>query len=250
MSPVPLRGSRNFNPRSPCGERPLSGGTTASRGNFNPRSPCGERLAQADSCIHSSAFQSTLSLRRATWSSIFRTSVCPFQSTLSLRRATCSELMILRPSNDFNPRSPCGERQGGREGIAMDLEFQSTLSLRRATLSSISLASPDLTFQSTLSLRRATSAYGQPQGHRQFQSTLSLRRATLQFQAKQRSDRISIHALLAESDVRNLVTVAILDNFNPRSPCGERPRCRTARYGQHGISIHALLAESDPHSHR
>ena len=156
LSPVPLRGSRNFNPRSPCGERPLSGGTTASRGNFNPRSPCGERLAQADSCIHSSAFQSTLSLRRATWSSIFRTSVCPFQSTLSLRRATCSELMILRPSNDFNPRSPCGERQGGREGIAMDLEFQSTLSLRRATLSSISLASPDLTFQSTLSLRRAT----------------------------------------------------------------------------------------------
>ena len=44
LSPVPLRGSRNFNPRSPCGERPLSGGTTASRGNFNPRSPCGERL--------------------------------------------------------------------------------------------------------------------------------------------------------------------------------------------------------------
>ena len=35
---------RNFNPRSPCGERPQEAGERRPRGYFNPRSPCGERL--------------------------------------------------------------------------------------------------------------------------------------------------------------------------------------------------------------
>ena len=33
----------NFNPRSPCGERPRSRASRASPTDFNPRSPCGER---------------------------------------------------------------------------------------------------------------------------------------------------------------------------------------------------------------
>ena len=153
----PGRRSQDFDPCSLCGERRTRGGKGIIKDTFQfTLSLRRATVLLSSPPVMWQRFQSTLSLRRATWSSIFRTSVCPFQSTLSLRRATCSELMILRPSNDFNPRSPCGERQGGREGIAMDLEFQSTLSLRRATLSSISLASPDLTFQSTLSLRRAT----------------------------------------------------------------------------------------------
>ena len=32
-----------FNPRSPCGERPLHAYVFGSRSYFNPRSPCGER---------------------------------------------------------------------------------------------------------------------------------------------------------------------------------------------------------------
>ena len=78
---------------------------------------------------------------------------------------------------------------------------------------------------------------------------------------------ISIHALLAESDKKNVLSVTRSTHFYPRSPCGERrlsavrssspsnfyprspcgerrkvpkPRCRCI-----GISIHALLAESD-----
>ena len=36
--------NRNFNPRSPCGERPSTLPVLSSQcGNFNPRSPCGER---------------------------------------------------------------------------------------------------------------------------------------------------------------------------------------------------------------
>ena len=79
---------------------------------------------------------------------------------------------------------------------------------------------------------------------------------------------ISIHALLAESDHLCVCVIELIQNFYPRSPCGERQssRCgwkqviyyfyprspcgerRVTVLGiQHrvGISIHALLAESD-----
>ena len=79
---------------------------------------------------------------------------------------------------------------------------------------------------------------------------------------------ISIHALLAESDlIGNKIAFEVRD-FYPRSPCGERPAEQTAREQADKflstlslrratytaiikhlllkISIHALLAESDP----
>ena len=79
---------------------------------------------------------------------------------------------------------------------------------------------------------------------------------------------ISIHALLAESDLFALQSSAKLPYFYPRSPCGERQcwkrhKCRKSQkflstlslrratdkvleaVSRNGISIHALLAESD-----
>ena len=62
-------------------------------------------------------------------------------------------------------------------------------------------------------------------------------------------DAISIHALLAESDMGKGLPIAGKPDFYPRSPCGERqvgiPNTNTSKK----ISIHALLAESDPVSH-
>ena len=55
-----------------------------------------------------------------------------------------------------------------------------------------------------------------------FLSTLSLRRATQNALAGVNTNRISIHALLAESDIDAAVEVAHIRNFYPRSPCGER----------------------------
>ena len=102
-----------------------------------------------------------------------------------------------------------------------------------------------------------------------FLSTLSLRRATRHpGQPVRGLPRISIHALLAESDQPDLPPAVQLHNFYPRSPCGERPaigrRGRAARGNFYprspcgerppladgaephaAISIHALLAESD-----
>ena len=56
---------------------------------------------------------------------------------------------------------------------------------------------------------------------------------------------ISIHALLAESDVLWVLRKVPILDFYPRSPCGER-RVHYDNYNLHCvISIHALLAESD-----
>ena len=60
---------------------------------------------------HSAQFLSTLSLRRATLiNGSFTMGPEEFLSTLSLRRATRWARSRRRPSADFYPRSPCGER--------------------------------------------------------------------------------------------------------------------------------------------
>ena len=56
---------------------------------------------------------------------------------------------------------------------------------------------------------------------------------------------ISIHALLAESDRLWIILYSCPGNFYPRSPCGERQLNRPPPLTSRTISIHALLAESD-----
>ena len=78
-----------------------------------------------------------------------------------------------------------------------------------------------------------------------FLSTLSLRRATTALCRFNMHTWISIHALLAESDMHTWESLFHSRNFYPRSPCGERlPINVMSVYGVQ-ISIHALLAESD-----
>ena len=55
-----------------------------------------------------------------------------------------------------------------------------------------------------------------------FLSTLSLRRATDGSKSSIEEVSISIHALLAESDLGNVEAALPTWNFYPRSPCGER----------------------------
>ena len=169
--------------------------------------------------------------------------------------------------------------------------FLSTLSLRRATPPRLKTDTSGISFLSTLSLRRATAADGvgsecrtyfyprSPCGERlqsthscdlsiRFLSTLSLRRATGAPVDRMPSSSISIHALLAESDLHNggpwqagytisihallaesdcplFFSCWVLAYFYPRSPCGERPRVARTPTTVVTISIHALLAESD-----
>ena len=127
-------------------------------------------------------------------------------------------------------------------------------------------------FLSTLSLRRATECTSLAPKPKTFLSTLSLRRATLvlvfticlprdfypRSPCGERPSRegdysmgrhISIHALLAESDLPTDGLFFFCRYFYPRSPCGERPRCHCLSRAVRIISIHALLAESDHIEH-
>ena len=59
------------------------------------------------------------------------------------------------------------------------------------------------------------------------------------------SEHISIHALLAESDLPQSFLSYLPMDFYPRSPCGERQGYFARNAAAIRISIHALLAESD-----
>ena len=147
--------------------------------NFYPRSPCGERQAQDGYKDTVTEFLSTLSLRRATH----------IRSTSHGRRGI--SIHALLAESDFT--AAC---------IFLSMpKFLSTLSLRRATL--VDTIAPDqkTRFLSTLSLRRATGHLFTQASGQGFLSTLSLRRATGFLCGAGSRQHISIHALLAESDL-------------------------------------------------
>ena len=124
----------------------------------------------------------------------------------------------------FYPRSPCGERPRNTRDCVTLPRFLSTLSLRRATLRRSASIWLDRYFypRSPCGERQIRDEL-KSKSNQLFLSTLSLRRATVKMTEKPEERVISIHALLAESDV------------TMREPAQKKR-----------ISIHALLAESDP----
>ena len=210
-------------------------------------------------------FQSTLSVRRATW------------RPLTMEQSEAISIHALRKESDFGFRgsvagkhisihalrkesdaycgrimSPCSAFQSTLSvrratqrildaGLAM--EFQSTLSVRRATFTpTLDLAVS--IFQSTLSVRRATHDGHSTVGGSIFQSTLSVRRATPEHPPRQPPSKISIHALRKESD-RQSVFCHRTVRISIHALRKESDACRLAGNGSVLISIHALRKESD-----
>ena len=105
--------SRDFNPRSPHGERPRDASLADAGRYFNPRSPHGERRPP---------------LRRSCR--------CPNnfnpRSPHGERRICGCPLELIR--RYFNPRSPHGERRAYSPIFASVVSFQPTLPARGATL--------------------------------------------------------------------------------------------------------------------
>ena len=146
----------DFNPRSPCGERPerhrlwpcerVISIHAPLAGSDLHRGLCGGRQAIS---IHAPLAGSD-AVRRDDLPH-----PCGFQSTLPLRGATAASFSWFSGRLDFNPRSPCGERHGLKPAVHVAIEFQSTLPLRGATSEAPYIAAQD-EFQSTLPLRGAT----------------------------------------------------------------------------------------------
>ena len=147
---------------------------------------------------------------------------------------------------DFYPRSPCGERRWLRcwQLAARDISIHALL----AESDDTSGATHRIlrAFLSTLSLRRATSIPGGghiSQTHFYPRSPCGERR--VHYDNYNLHCVISIHALLAESDLPTAGLFFFVGHFYPRSPCGERRYIGGNAPNFTGISIHALLAESD-----
>ena len=100
-------------------------------------------------------------------------------------------------------------------------------------------------FLSTLSLRRATCTAHNRRSQKRFLSTLSLRRATNINSSVNTADKISIHALLAESDTHPIGILITVIEISIHALLAESDCARSRCWVLSNISIHALLAESD-----
>ena len=124
-----------------------------------------------------------------------------FQSTLPVRGATGTLNAPQQCQTHFNPRSPCGERRGsGAANYEIADIFQSTLPVRGATGKNVGYIEGVL-----ISIHAPRAGSDQQdisfsEGYHRFQSTLPVRGATA----------AGRHLPLCGED------------FNPRSPCGER----------------------------
>ena len=206
-------------PRTGSDPRFFGGG--GGGGDFNPRSPHGERPARSALRSCCSAFQPTLPARGATYA--VPSTITPARNFNPRSphgerpRRFFRHFRVL----DFNPRSPHGERhgRGGKAPHGRDFNPRSPHGERRKPV--------DQEFLNLL-----------------FQSTLPARGATRKVCDLPKKISISIHAPRTGSDTAASTASSALENFNPRSPHGERrvfPFC--SLMGR--ISIHAPRTGSD-----
>ena len=261
--------SPDFNPRSPCGERPDAMIQDMMQSGFQSTLPVWGATLQTSRTPPTALFQSTLPVWGATrpvelsrtcptfqstlpvWGATLQYSMAnlgrEFQSTLPVWGATGTTSQPPPAPPNFNPRSPCGERllhrmhrraRGAFQSTLpvwgatvrwkisppVTVEFQSTLPVWGATRTASWYSSAERPFQSTLPVWGATRPNGRWQGMQElFQSTLPVWGATAGRKGDARMDWISIHAPRVGSDQRAEEHQRPAVNFNPRSPCGERP---------------------------
>ena len=192
--------------------------------DFYPRSPCGERPRGEHHANSQKEFLSTLSLRIATihdFTTLYNIFISIhallaesdimyalkladtmlFLSTLSLRRATNPPSVTPTASRNFYPRSPCGERPSQPKPPVKSHNFypRSPCGERRYLINTyhriFGISIHALLAESDHNVYRGFGA------SRPFLSTLSLRRATAYEKRTSILYQISIHALLAESDL-------------------------------------------------
>ena len=234
----------HFNPRSPCGERHLDSiGSTkryisihAPRAGsdhisivlsscnvyFNPRSPCGERRLYAESRLAEYKFQSTLPVRGATARRPGATVTLIFQSTLPVRGAT------------HKWRNHC---RAGNISIHAPRAGSDTTAALRGDEEAISIHAPRAGSDGNnthpgrhrrISIHAPRAGSDRKHGRRNERGAISIHapRAGSDEHAlplNQQGMWISIHAPRAGSDDNGNNKTTPSSDFNPRSPCGERP---------------------------
>ena len=190
---------------------------------FNPRTPCGVRRKLTVSRTFCQKFQSTHSLRSATITTEQPPSgFWQFQSTHSLRSATgdIRKQAVVQSVSIHALLAECDQQSGAARGGRKCFNPRTPCGVRLSSKGGKNLL---IKFQSTHSLRSATCS-------------------GMQVLTK---SAVSIHALLAECDMLHGSAGNLRKRFNPRTPCGVRPKFGAAIIIVDKVSIHALLAECD-----
>ena len=101
--------------------------------NFNPRTPCGVRPLQDVPVYAANVFQSTHPLRGAT--KRLQNLASAWQISIHAPLAGCDVIAAKNTHNitNFNPRTPCGVRRRRKYPRCRRVQFQSTHPLRGAT---------------------------------------------------------------------------------------------------------------------
>ena len=137
--------------------------------------------------------------------------------------------VLCRSYGDFNPRTPCGVRHQPGRVLYGAVPFQSTHPLRGATAIGRNGRANNADFnpRTPCGVRHGIEDFCPP--YVSFQSTHPLRGATLPARAVILALSISIHAPLAGCDGDCTGCINNVLHFNPRTPCGVRPRGRLCR---------------------
>ena len=191
--------------------------------HFNPRSPWGERPLRVGICWCVVGFQSTLPVGGATVSAC----MYGYKRNISIHAPRGGSDHILHGTLigriNFNPRSPWGERLVVERAAPSEGKFQSTLPVGGATtlLGRLRPSHQDFNPRSPWGERRSGARVSVT--NQVFQSTLPVGGATMGGKCSEYQCRISIHAPRGGSDSSASGGGARNDDFNPRSPWGERP---------------------------
>ena len=195
----------NFYPRSPCGERRVMPWFRLATNYFYPRSPCGERLFAPTFIQFILYFYPRSPCGERLSNDLVRLAVIEFLSTLSLRRATSKSREFAIPSASISIHALLAESDlTDAYRLVCQQQFLSTLSLRRATFDHFACRFVSCYFYPRSPCGERLPVIGYMASFEYlFLSTLSLRRATIYVSECLRMISISIHALLAESDVHD-----------------------------------------------
>ena len=197
-----IHAARNFYPRSPCGERRALTLTGDGRSNFYPRSPCGERQKPRQTRTDTSNFYPRSPCGERHYFACPFCEKCIISIHALLAESDCSCCSVWLLASYFYPRSPCGERLAS--SVVLSNTIKISIHALLAESDGVCNQKPPQArkFLSTLSLRRATgiiTTFAIIAGHFYPRSPCGERRWLRCWQLAARD--ISIHALLAESDV-------------------------------------------------
>ena len=197
-----MRVRTRFNPRPHAGRDFVTDRFGRSDVSFNPRAPCGARPLTLFASVTANEFQSTRPMRGATGE--------------SSQKGGAEE--------SFNPRAPCGARLRLRGFSSILVGFQSTRPMRgatsttlpKSTIRTVSIHAPHAgrdTIANGVHLLMDVSIHAPHAGRD---------RPVLEFFVI--LDLVSIHAPHAGRDKARSAACFFGTRFNPRAPCGARPR--------------------------